>query len=486
MNFIFFFVFVCISFYFLNQENKSFLKSLSYTLIKTQKNNIRHREFREIAEHLSQDFYNTSLLIKEGQESLFHYENNGFLKTCAKSTLENGFERKLTLEVCKNLGQGLSFLGFLFLAFALAILTIIAFALKAEESSKRSLVLFMEEVGMTFEKNTNFSKVLSRLEDMKLQFIALRTKLTIAAKETTKTQMASYLAHDLRSPLLVFEEILSSTNPSQFLELKPRIKASIQKIYRMVDGLNDKSKTPVVKKSIPSNFFHSLICEMDLIAKHKSKKLHVGIDLPTGIYLDQDKIERALSNLLVNAIEFSRKHIFLKIEVRTNKIYFLVIDDGKGVPEDFEELIYKENFTFGHSKGTGLGLSYVSKVVAAHEGSLRHYHEDEKTHFEMVIPIQESSKKLQKSASKIFVVLENENLFNDFHRYVKDPNWIFKKDFPSQEELKECFILYTDLAHAVRQTRKLPIKIILANADRDLPHTTYMRLTKILDHCEKT
>lgn len=46
-------------------------------------------------------------------------------------------------------------------------------------------------------------------------------------------------------------------------------------------------------------------------------------------------------------------------------------DDGKGVPEEYQEKVFEDFFQApGSKKGTGLGLSSAKRIVEAHKGKI--------------------------------------------------------------------------------------------------------------------
>jgi signal transduction histidine kinase len=112
--------------------------------------------------------------------------------------------------------------------------------------------------------------------------------------------------------------------------------------------------------------------------KFKEKELTLSQELEDPIpYIiaDKNKLEQALSNLLLNAIEASYLHseIIVKTQVRQNRIRSSVVltvqDFGHGIREDQKEQIFRPFFTT-KTKGTGLGLSNVKRIVEAHDGQV--------------------------------------------------------------------------------------------------------------------
>jgi two-component system sensor histidine kinase CreC len=96
----------------------------------------------------------------------------------------------------------------------------------------------------------------------------------------------------------------------------------------------------------------------------------------TPLQGDRERIALALSNLLLNAIDFAPAGSTLEVGVRRDgmEMVFSLRDEGPGVP-DFAlprlgERFFSTPRPSDGAKGTGLGLAIVRQVAALHRGSL--------------------------------------------------------------------------------------------------------------------
>jgi DNA-binding response OmpR family regulator len=94
-------------------------------------------------------------------------------------------------------------------------------------------------------------------------------------------------------------------------------------------------------------------------------------------WLDLDKIETVIYNLVANAFKFTPegKAIRINVSQQQNTIQIEVSDQGKGVPphllNQIFELFYEEPETNGRAvKGTGIGLALSKEMIALHGGSI--------------------------------------------------------------------------------------------------------------------
>ncbi len=113
-------------------------------------------------------------------------------------------------------------------------------------------------------------------------------------------------------------------------------------------------------------------------ARCKAKADVAGVSLsnefpaePVIISVDVLRLERALTNILTNAIEASHegKKVFLIVKTDHEKLVITVKDQGDGMDRETLENIFIPFFS-KKTKGTGLGMAIANKVVEAHQGNI--------------------------------------------------------------------------------------------------------------------
>ncbi|WAS97396.1 sensor histidine kinase [Nannocystis punicea] len=90
---------------------------------------------------------------------------------------------------------------------------------------------------------------------------------------------------------------------------------------------------------------------------------------PEGWYLDAQRVEQALVNLVRNALQASPPGATVELAIRREDggLAFRVADRGPGVPAELRARIF-DPFVTGRTQGTGLGLAVVSRVCERHGG----------------------------------------------------------------------------------------------------------------------
>ena len=104
--------------------------------------------------------------------------------------------------------------------------------------------------------------------------------------------------------------------------------------------------------------------------------LDLAKDLPP-VLVDGEAIELAFTNILDNAIKFSRKQkeIFIRLVEKDNALMLSVEDKGLGISASehkhiFDKFYRIENSLVTDTKGSGLGLSLVKHIMEMHQGQV--------------------------------------------------------------------------------------------------------------------
>lgn len=107
----------------------------------------------------------------------------------------------------------------------------------------------------------------------------------------------------------------------------------------------------------------------------KSKKIHLEFDVAPSIYLTADRhlIFSALSNLVNNAIKFTKKNgnVSVRGKELKGRILIEVNDECGGLPKGESEELFKPFIQNGADKsGVGLGLSLSRRAIELNQGKL--------------------------------------------------------------------------------------------------------------------
>ena len=158
----------------------------------------------------------------------------------------------------------------------------------------------------------------------------------------------------------------------------------------------EQHKLEMNKKEVPL----SPIIE-DLIEKFTiktEKTIHFTTDLKTEkVYADEEFLKEAISNLIDNAIKYSKESVKINISSSSDANHDIIniYDNGIGIPQKDQKKIFEKferasaikQTRKGGPSGFGLGLNYVYQVMEAHEGRVYiNSIEGEFSEFSLLIP----------------------------------------------------------------------------------------------------
>ena len=131
---------------------------------------------------------------------------------------------------------------------------------------------------------------------------------------------------------------------------------------------------------------------LDELTERADIRLSLEADGVISLPADEPMLRKAVSNLVVNAIEAvaaseaKRGSVRVELARTGNFATIRVIDDGPGVEDSERERIFTP-FTTGKVDGTGLGLSVVQKIIVSHNGTVELERTDRGASFAIRLPV---------------------------------------------------------------------------------------------------
>lgn len=210
-----------------------------------------------------------------------------------------------------------------------------------------------------------------RLENMRKEFVAnvsheLRTPLT-TIKSYTETLLDGALEDKNIS-----ETFLSVVNDEA--DRMTRLVSDLLELSRL-----DSKDTRWNKAAINSgHIIREVISKLQMSIKQKNQEIKIDMPKDTpDIFVDKDKIEQVLQNILSNAIKYTPEEgkIYVKLEKSGGLAKIIIKDTGVGIPKDdlpriFERFYRVDKTRSREQGGTGLGLSIARELVEAHDGKI--------------------------------------------------------------------------------------------------------------------
>jgi signal transduction histidine kinase len=209
--------------------------------------------------------------------------------------------------------------------------------------------------------------------------LAARAEAERSSKELEA--MLYGLSHDLRSPAVAisgFAALLSQTDdPVARTEMIERIQASTAYLNDLVDSLLELSRighTQDVVEPVDLTKVARLVGQR-LEATHPTVTVAVDEELPV-VLINPGRAEQLLDNLVGNAVKHGgREDLTVRITARRTPdgVEVVVADDGRGVREEDQDVIFAlfQRGSNAGGRGSGLGLGMVRRIAETSGGSVR-------------------------------------------------------------------------------------------------------------------
>jgi two-component system, NtrC family, nitrogen regulation sensor histidine kinase NtrY len=221
---------------------------------------------------------------------------------------------------------------------------------------------------------------------MTSQLVEQRERLVQAERVAAWRELARRLAHELNNPLfplqLTVENMVRARHLPQeqcdeiFEESTATLMAEIANLKTIVARFSDFSKMPKPQESnldvreVMQRVLALFAPTLDQKEQSITLKTHIAPD-PLMVSADAELLHRALSNLVLNAIDaMPDGGTLTAVAARKSDVVQIKISDtGTGLtPEECQRLFTPYYTTKQH--GTGLGLAIVQSVVADHHGTI--------------------------------------------------------------------------------------------------------------------
>ena len=206
----------------------------------------------------------------------------------------------------------------------------------------------------------------------------------------TKDKLFSIIAHDLRSPfnsLMGFANLLLKNIHKYDIDKIEKqiiiIEQTLKKTYNLLEELlmwsnAQTGNLPFNPEEIRLNMICSDILKNIIeIGKNKNITIELKINDEYIIYADRNLIKAIIQHLIMNAIKFTGKGGYVKINAEKNysNLVISISDNGVGMSEEIIHRLFDNSqihFSLGTNgeKGTGLGLIICKGCIEKQGGNI--------------------------------------------------------------------------------------------------------------------
>ena len=246
----------------------------------------------------------------------------------------------------------------------------------------------------SYEVGTKYFALLHDLTNR----LSLEKEMKRAEKMSMISRLTRSIGHEVRNPLnnvnlaldALKEEIQEIEDDDIYVEI---IERNAKRIDELISELLESSKPAALKVETVSvrKVINGVISKAGDRFRLKQIRLIQKFSC-SNVYLqaDSQKLEIALLNLIINAVEaveMESGKVILYCEQDENNVYFKISDNGVGMSEEELKVLFDPFYT-NKKGGVGLGLTTTQNIINAHRGKIDVTSElNEGTEFIIQLPV---------------------------------------------------------------------------------------------------
>jgi two-component system heavy metal sensor histidine kinase CusS len=214
----------------------------------------------------------------------------------------------------------------------------------------------------------SFDDMLARLED----------------SFTRLSQFSADLAHELRTPIgnMLGEAQVALTRkrtPDEYRTVIESAAAECERLSGIIDNLLFLARAESAEQQIASSSFNARAAVEKIVSFYQTlaedRQVEIACTGDAEIFVDPVLFNRAIGNLIDNALRFTPENGSIRIGIRTatNGVEISVSDSGSGIAPEHLRRVFDRFYRADPSRssaGTGLGLSLVKSIADLHGGSV--------------------------------------------------------------------------------------------------------------------
>ncbi len=244
-------------------------------------------------------------------------------------------------------------------------------------------------------KPVEYDELMARVRSL------LRLKHSVDERDQIASQredFVSRLTHDLRTPMVAADRMLSLLSQGVMGELSSDVQEAIeimsrsnQNLLTMVNTLLEVYRYEAGRKALIfspvdlTTLASEVVEELSPIAIDKGLVLELGTvpDKPLLVKGDRLELHRVMTNLVGNAVKFTDRGS-VTVDLILNPgggegrkrslpiVNLAVRDTGAGIPAEEHAMLFESFVTGKHKRsGSGLGLHLTRRIVEAHNGEIK-------------------------------------------------------------------------------------------------------------------
>lgn len=226
--------------------------------------------------------------------------------------------------------------------------------------------------------------------------------------ESTKNELITSVAHDLRTPLTSIigylelvsdKDKLSPDTKQRYIEIAYSKSKRLEKLIEDLFAYTKFSFGEVTMERADIDmvkFISQLVDEFYPSFTENGLEYEFNTKLSSiYVFADGNLLARAFANLVSNAIKYGKdgKRVIIKLSEKDEKVIVSVTNYGRLIPEKdlnyiFERFYRVEGSRSSETGGTGLGLAIAKSIIEMHGGTIRVKSDFDGTVFEVTMDMK--------------------------------------------------------------------------------------------------
>ncbi|HET7372331.1 MAG TPA: HAMP domain-containing sensor histidine kinase [Gemmatimonadaceae bacterium] len=222
-----------------------------------------------------------------------------------------------------------------------------------------------------------FEVLRRRMRDMAGELELGRARALEAERASALRESARQVAHELKNPLTPIRfavERLRREAPPELSETVEVLSVESQRLERLARNFAQFGRLPEGPRAEVDVGELARYTARATIPPELEAHVDVAPDVPM-IHAHHDALARALSNVMLNAVDASKQGGRVEVRVRraqhngADGVEIVVADTGCGIPPERLSRIW-DPYVTSKTGGTGLGLAIARQTVLAHDGAV--------------------------------------------------------------------------------------------------------------------
>jgi len=192
-------------------------------------------------------------------------------------------------------------------------------------------------------------------------------------------EMSAVVAHEIRNPIAGIAAGVEYLNKNSsedwpYKEDMAMILGEIERVNRILEDILSVARPfqlELSTQAVPDIVEHVLHRCQTSLEKRAIRVVRLYAPLLPQAQVDRERMEQALTNLVINAVEVMPNGGTLGIRLNGNehRLIITISDTGPGISHDVQRRIFEPFFTT-KARGTGLGLAVAQRIIEEHGGTI--------------------------------------------------------------------------------------------------------------------